>query len=83
MEERKGRCIVCAMDCKKKSSEGLFASEETPASLRNGYVKDVTHEYFGKNTSEIEVDSRLCGEFVYPAVFRKEGWYPVDGSRTS
>ena len=75
---KKGKVYRLCYGLQKEKLKGLFASEETPASLRNGYVKDVTHEYFGKNTSEIEVDSRLCGEFVYPAVFRKEGWYPVD-----
>lgn len=75
---KKGKVYRLCYGVQEERLKGLFASEEVPASLRNRYAKDVTHEYFGENTSEIEVDSRLCGEFVYPAVFRKEGWLPVD-----
>ena len=77
---RKGKVYRFCYGMQKEELKGAFSGKEIPGFLKDPYRKDVTHEYFGENIAEIEVDSRLCGEYVYPGVFRKKGWLPVDVS---
>lgn len=75
---KKGKVYRMCYGEQKEKIGGMYACAEVPSVLRNPFLKDVTTDYFGENVFEIEVDSKLCGDYVYLGVFTPHGWTPVD-----
>ena len=46
--------------------------------LKVSYIKDVTGEYFGENSVEVEIDETECGQYAYLGVFSFPGWKAID-----
>lgn len=75
---RKGKVFRMCFGTQKEKIPGMLLDEEVPLILKNLYQKDVTDDYFGENSAEIEVASEACGKYVYLGAFSPSGWVPMD-----
>lgn len=75
---QKGKVYRLCYGAQEEKVKGMYSCNEVPSVLRNPYLKDVTAEYFGENETEIAIDDKLCGKYVYLGVFTPNGWTPVD-----
>lgn len=48
-----------------------------PPTIGNAYQKDVTAEYFGKNSTSVFLEAKPTGD-VFLGVFSPKGWIPID-----
>lgn len=57
------------------------SARHAPQGLLNPRLRDVTAEYFGRNTAAVEIDAPGCDE-VYLAIFSPRGFIPIDIAST-
>lgn len=75
---KKGKVYRLCYALQEERLRGMYASEEVPSVLKNPFLKDVTADYFGENETAVDVDGKLCGEYVYLGVFTANGWTAID-----
>lgn len=75
---KKGKVFRMCFGQQEEKIPGMMADSEVVRVLRNLYQKDVSSDYFGENTAEVEVKSEACGKYVYLGVFSSSGWVPID-----
>lgn len=75
---RKGKVYRLCYGLQEARLKGMYTCDEVPPVLKSPFLKDVTAEYFGENETTVEIDSKLCGEYVYMGVFTTNGWTPID-----
>ena len=74
----KGKIYRQCFGKQKKDITGIMDKPEVPAVLKSPYIKDVTGEYFGENSVEVEIDETECGQYAYLGVFSFPGWKAID-----
>lgn len=74
----KGKVYRMCFGPQKEKIQGMLADKEVPSALKNPYLKDVTSDYFGENSTELEVEKEACGRYVYLGAFSSSGWVPMD-----
>lgn len=75
---QKGKVFRMCFGTQKEKIPGMLIEKEIPSILKDLYQKDVTKDYFGENSVEVEVESEACGNYVYLGVFSPSGWVPID-----
>lgn len=75
---KKGKVYRLCYEPQEEKLKGMYTCDEVPPVLKSPFLKDVTAEYFGENETTVEIDSELCGEYIYLGIFTPEGWTAID-----
>lgn len=75
---KKGKVFRMCFGQQQEKIQGMMTDRSVARVLRDLYQKDVSSDYFGENSVEVEVESRACGKYVYLGVFSSSGWIPID-----
>lgn len=75
---KKGKVYRLCFGIQKEKIRGMRAEQEVPQVLKSPYIKDVTSDYFGSTSAEIELEEKPHGKYVYLGISSRSGWVPVD-----
>lgn len=76
---KKGKVYRLCFGMQEEKIPGMRTEPEVPQVLKSPYLKDVTCDYFGDTSAEIELDEEPRGKYVYLGISSRSGWVPVDG----
>ena len=74
---KKGKVYRYCFGAQKEPLRGVTADKSVPPLFRNRFIKDVTADYFGRNTATVPVTPN-DEEYVYLGTFSPNGWIPID-----
>ena len=77
---KKGKIYRSCFGIQKESIKGVSADQSVPPILRNRYMKDVSSDYTGENSLEVDFDS-TSDSYAFLSVFSIDGWIAVDISK--
>lgn len=75
---KKGKVYRICFGMQKEKIQGMRTEQEVPQILRNPYIKDVTRDYFGDTSAEIELEEKPQGKYIYLGISSRSGWIPID-----
>lgn len=75
---KKGKVYRLCFGIQKEKLPGMRRDEEIPQVLKSPYIKDVTCDYFGNTSAEIELEEKPDGNYIYLGVSSRSGWMPID-----
>lgn len=75
---KKGKVYRLCFGVQEEKIPGMWTEPEVPRNLKNPYVKDVTSDYFGENKTDIELQEKPSGKYVYVGIFSNLEWEAID-----